>query len=53
LAQAGVSFAPKKTKEAMFKVIVSVGIYAAVIVLLLKSVIEFCDSSRNDIVTEP
>ena len=37
----------------MLEVILSVSIYAAVIVLLLRSVIEFCDSSRNDIVTEP
>ncbi len=37
----------------MLEVILSVGIYAAVIVLLIKSVVAFCDASHSDIVTEP
>ena len=37
----------------MLEVIVSVGVYAAVIVLLIKSVVASCDSSHNDVVTEP
>jgi hypothetical protein len=28
-------------------------VYAAVIVLLIKSVVAFCDSSRSNIITEP
>jgi hypothetical protein len=37
----------------MLEVIVSVGVYAAVIVLLIKSVVVFCDLPHKDIVTEP
>lgn len=37
----------------MFEIILSVGLYAVVIVLLVKGAIEFCDNTSNDIVTEP
>lgn len=37
----------------MFEIILSVGLYAVVIVLLVKGAIAFCDNTSNDIVTEP
>ena len=43
----------QQTKRTMLHVILSVGLYAAAIVLLVKSAIAFCDQSHNDIVTKP
>ena len=37
----------------MLDIFLSVGFYAASIILLVRGVIAFCDNSRNDIVTEP
>lgn len=37
----------------MFEIILSVGLYAAAIVLLVKGAIVFCNHTRNDIATEP
>ena len=37
----------------MLEIVLSVGIYVAVVVLLIKSVVAYCNSSRQDIVTEP
>ena len=37
----------------MFEIILSVGLYAAVIVFLVKSAVAFCDQPNKDIVTEP
>ena len=37
----------------MFEIILSVGLYAAAIVLLVKGAVAFCDHSRNDVATEP
>ena len=37
----------------MFEIILSIGLYAAVIVVLVKSAVAFCDQPNNDIVTEP
>lgn len=53
LAQACFIFATKKYKQAMFEIILSVGLYAAAIVLLVKGTIAFCDNTSSDIVTEP
>lgn len=37
----------------MFEIILSVGLYAAAIALLVKGAIVFCDNTPSDIVTEP
>lgn len=37
----------------MFEIILSVGLYAAAVVLLVKGAIAFYDNTSSDIVTEP
>lgn len=37
----------------MFEIILSVGLYAAAVVLLMKGAIAFCDNTPRDIVAEP
>lgn len=37
----------------MLEIIISVGLYAAAIAILVKGAIAFCDHSSSDIATEP
>lgn len=37
----------------MFEIILSVGLYAAAVALLVKGAIAFCDQSHNEIAPEP
>lgn len=37
----------------MFEIILSVGLYAAAIVLLVKGAIALCDNTSSHIITEP
>ena len=37
----------------MLEIILSVGLYTAVVAFLIKSVVVYCNYSRKDIATEP
>jgi len=53
MAQARGTFASTKTIRAMFEIVISLGLYAGALFLLVKGAFDFCNIHHDNVVTEP